>query len=217
MNIRTTSLFLILFWLAATQVGMADFIVSQGGASFDEVVGGVRFRSFGNTGGEEVYLGGSNLGDGNGRVAQQYRWTSPSATPVVFSFDADLSRIFAQVGTNPQLDYGIDVTGLNLNLMEISVADRTAGAPVNFNNVTLNGQAVGDFGGTGNWSFWTVSNFDFSQDWTLEGDIVLAGTFSQSAERSKVEIRFGGTPIPEPGSLALVFPGLALLARRRRK
>ena len=76
--------------------------------------------------------------------------------------------------------------------MQIIVVLRDGGSTVEFNDVTLDGYPLGDFDGVyATWQFWTVSNYDFSQGFTLTGKIYLDGPFSGSQEFSKVEVDVG--------------------------
>jgi hypothetical protein len=77
----------------------------------------------------------------------------------------------------------------SLNYVQLDVVNRAAGTTVDFNNVTLNGQALGDFSGAG-WSTWMVTGIDFTSGFTIEGDIVLTGP-QPSGETNKVEIKVG--------------------------
>ena len=60
------------------------------------------------------------------------------------------------------------------NTMDINVVDRLISGELAFNNVTLNGFSLGDFDDEV-WKNWTVSGFDFSQSFTLSGDMVVQG------------------------------------------
>ncbi len=193
-----------------------DIVVSSGAADFASTHGAVRWRSFGNTGSDEMYLGSGDLGNGSNRVSQQTTWTNPGSNAVSFFYDADTNLLGASIGNQTPLSWLISDPG-TLDTLQIGVADRTAGAPLLFNNVMLNGDSLGDFGGTGDWAFWTVSGFDFSQDWVLTGDILLSGPFTGSQELSKIDLVVGVAAIPEPGSgLVVMLGSLWILVRLRR-
>ncbi len=193
-----------------------DIVVSSGTAPFLTQQGAVRWRSFGNTGSDEMYLGVPDVGQAGNRVQQQHTWINPGSTTVIFAFDSVSSQLSASIGARPALTYSIVDPG-NMNVMQIGVADRTVGAPVRFNNVFLNGTPLGDFGGTGAWSFWTVSKFNFSQDWKLTGNIVLNGKFTGSQELSKLDVVVGVAPVPEPMFGWLAFAGAGYVVVRRRR
>ena len=199
---------------AAVQDVRADLVVTNSSADLESTSGAARWRSFGNTGGNELYLGQGDLGVAANRVEQGFNWSS-GTTLVTLAYDSTTMELSATVGGQQALSFNISDPG-NMSLMQIAVADREANGIVEFNNVTLNGEAVGSFGGNGGWDVWTVSNFDFSQDWSLQGDIELTGSFSNSQEKSKVDITFGAAAIPEPASIGVLLVGCAGFLMRRR-
>jgi hypothetical protein len=81
-----------------------------------------------------------------------------------------------------------------VDFMIISVVGRDAGTTVDFNNVMLDTNSLGNFSGTGGWFNWTVTGFDFTQGFTVTGDLLLSGTFSTSQEKSKLEMQVGCHP-----------------------
>jgi hypothetical protein len=100
--------------------------------------------------------------------------------------------------------------------MQITVAARDAGVTVDFNNVYLNGQSLGNFNapsGSTTYLDWYLLG-DFSQGFTLTGDIVLNGTFS-NGEASKVQVNVGYVPIP--GAVWMLGSGLLGLVGLRRR
>ncbi|GAB4482187.1 MAG: hypothetical protein Kow00124_30780 [Anaerolineae bacterium] len=170
----------------------------------------VRYRSFGNTGGDEMYLGRGDLGVAANRVARNF--TSPWGTNngVTFTYDQPGDRLLAAVdidsdGTDDfSLEYpdlanqvaalGNGCTVDEVDFMVLSVVGRDADTTVDFNNVMLNGMPLGNFSGTGGWFNWTVMGFDFTQSFTVTGDLLLSGAFGTSQELSKLEIQVGCLP-----------------------
>lgn len=161
---------------------------------------GVRFR--GNSTGNEIYLGIPELGTSGNRVETSYPnvysgW--PAGTySISFSFDASENKISTSIngpGGSKSSSYDFDdllspgCPSADWNAMDINVVDRLAGSDLRFNNVVLNGNSLGNFGEEG-WKNWTVTDFDFSQDFTISGDMVVTGTWS-NAERSKLQIVVG--------------------------
>ena len=55
----------------------------------------------------------------------------------------------------------------------------------------LNGFSLGNFGGEG-WINWTVSKFDFSQSFTVSGDMVVQGW--TGSETNKLQLIVGCLP-----------------------
>ena len=198
----------------APRFAHSDVVVSNSPADFETVHGAARWRSFGNSGGDELYLGVGDLGNAANRVAQGFTWPAGD-TSISLSFDSSTQMMSATVGAQQALTFNISDPG-NMNLMQIAVADRESNGTIEFNDVFLNGESLGDFGGTGGWDIWSVSNFNFSQDWALTGNINLSGTFSNSQETSKLDITFGRSTIPEPSTLGiLLVGGIGVLVRRR--
>ena len=175
----------------------------QGFISDPEGSPSVRFRSFGNTGGEEIYLGKHDLGVVLNRVASEFTWTKPSTYHVVFSYNSGAGTLSTSVDGGTTLHYfaALGSGTCNIwewNVMEVLVFNRDAGTTVNLNNVTIDDIPVGqDFTGatTDVWNTgrWLIS-YDFGSDFTIEADIDIAGTFSTSQELSKVQFIVGCEP-----------------------
>lgn len=201
----------------------ADLVLSAGPADFERVTGAVRLRNFRSFAGNEIFLGVPDLGASSNRVAADYTW--PSSADVTFSFNPGTSRILATVsgqGINPSINLSYAVNPVSpLDVMQITIVDRDRGSSVGsvaFNNVDLNGTSLGSFTGVeGTFANWKVSDFDFSQAWTLSGTVALSGTFAASQELNRIEVSFGRA-VPEPGTFALLAPFVSwsLLRRGRR-
>ncbi len=181
--------------------------VTPGSASQEELIS-TRFRSFGNTGGDEIYVGVPNLGDPP-RAARTITWaTGLNAITIVYDQNApsltakvvNVNGTFLLTNTNLLADLatkGKTHTLADLNIMQITVASRDLGtqtAPgtsTALKNVVLDGAPLGDFNGTPNVLDWKVTGAQLNDGFTLTGDIVLSGSFSTSQENSKVEIKAG--------------------------
>jgi len=166
---------------------------------------GVRYRSFANTGGQEIYMG-PNMGAGGypNRVTQEFWWSKPGTHEISFTYDPVANTLTTVVDGNPPLVYS-DISlhagclPSTWNVMQIIVVIRDVNTIVDLNNVLLDGNPLGDFPGiyglgTAGWRYWTVSNYDFSQGFTLTGQIYLGGPFSGSQESCKVEVDVGHAP-----------------------
>jgi hypothetical protein len=154
--------------------------------------GGVRYKSFANTGSREMYVGIPDLGVGANRVETDFSWSSPGTHTVSFAYDEANNKLIGTVdGTTLEWT---NISGTadpgKWNAMLISVVNRDSGTTVDFNNVEINGWSLGDFSGV-SWKDWTVSWDGFDDSWTLTGEIELAGTFSGSSELSKIQIVVG--------------------------
>jgi predicted ribosomally synthesized peptide with SipW-like signal peptide len=167
-------------------------VVELGSVDFEDYAG-ARFRSFGNTGANELYAGEGDLGNGANRSEAGYTWVTPGSHDVEVSYDSTLNQVTAMIG-------GTSVThtaGLvcEPDALQFSIVARDAGTSVALNNVDLGGNALGDFlvseGDASEWVTWNVSGFDFSSDFTFSGDLDLNGSFGSSQELSKVQVDFG--------------------------
>jgi hypothetical protein len=155
--------------------------------------GSLRLRQE-NSGGE-IYLGVSDLGVGENRVEANRTW--PDGTYLVsFSYDGS-GTISSSVDGDNNLEYAKlpDCNGGNWDVMDILVVDRSIGTGIAFENVDLNGYALGNFGsfdvsGTSGFQNWTISAFDFTQPWTITGDLVIEN-FVGSAEQQRLQLTVG--------------------------
>jgi hypothetical protein len=158
--------------------------------------GGVRYKSFANTGSREIYVGIPDLGVGANRVETDFTWSSPGNHTVSFAYDKINDKLVGTVDGTTLEWTNISSTANpgNWDTMLIIIANRDTGTTVNLNDVELNGYSLGDFsGGIGNsgWHYWSVTWNEFSESWTLTGEIELDGSFSGSSESCKVEIQVG--------------------------
>jgi predicted ribosomally synthesized peptide with SipW-like signal peptide len=173
------------------------------GAPINAIAGfGVRYRSFANTGGREVYLGVDDLGIGSNRVEKDLTWQSNNN--ITFTYDKLADKLITTVdaGKDGTIDVTLEypnvaskvqsVTGkliTDVDFLVINVVCRHSDTKVDFNNVKLDGYSLGNFHAEySQWKTWTVTDLDFSQSFTISGDIVLTGTFSGGEEWSKVEL-----------------------------
>ena len=219
--ISTIFLALIAFFVGQA-FGDETAVITPGYQPHEADLIGVRFRSFANTGGEELYTGIPDLGNGANRTASNLNWAEENS--VTFTFDPTADKLIATVtngnGTTtieyPNLtkalaNKGIAYTLDDLNIMQITLANRDKNGSIAFNNVMIDGQSIGSFSETG-WNDWMVTGVDFSQGFTLTGTIEISGSISNSQEKSKVEIKVGyssaavPTPINTPQPSATSTP-----------
>lgn len=164
-------------------------IVEQGYSNLTEE-GAVRFRQ--NNGGGEIYLGVADLGVGANRVERNFTWAD-GVYEVEFSYDG-MGTISTSVG-GVDLVYTVTPSCGAWDTMDVLVVDRSEVTAIAFENVELNGFALGNFGsfdlaGTHGFQNWTVSAFDFTQPWELVGELVIEN-FSGSAELNKLQLTVG--------------------------
>jgi hypothetical protein len=207
------SLLPLLFLVDASWAGAT---VASGSADFVNTSMSVRWRSFRNTGGRELYSGIHDLGSVRtsgsyrSRLENEVTWTGGSATLTAQydpSTDTLVSTVVTGGRTTTQTYTGISVAagsfasagGLGaMDGLQITVTARDPGTVVSFNDVVLNGEALGDFTATyssapaaRNWYDWTVSGVDFLSGWTISATLSLSGTFSYSQENGKVQLLLG--------------------------
>ncbi len=161
-------------------------------------------RYKGDNSGKEIYLGIPDLGVGGNRVETEYpassNWQSGTYA-VTFAFDQPENKITTSIsgpGGPAALEYDFDTllapncAVANWNTMDIAVVDRNATHNIRFNNVVLGGFPLGDFGAEG-WNNWTVTGFDFTQSWTMTGDLVVSTAFLNN-ETNKIQLTVGCLP-----------------------
>jgi len=177
-------------------------IVTPGYSGLTEAAG-VRYR--GNSSGNEIYLGIPDLGVGGNRVETSYPtvyadWQDGTYA-VTFSFDQAENKVVTTIndnnGDSKSLEYDFDdllapgCPTANWNTMDINVVDRLTTGELAFNNVMLGSFALGNFDDEG-WKNWTVSGYDFSQSFTVSGDMVVQGW--TGSETNKLQIVVGCLP-----------------------
>ncbi len=171
-----------------------------------EMLAGARYRSFNNTGGSEIFLGVPDLGVGGNRNETNATWVSGLNT-ITWTLDRGTDSMTATLSnsagnwnlTYPNLSTQIAVLGKtftldDLDIMQIDVANRDSGTTVNLLDITLDAvPLVPDDIITANPSFttWMVFDYDFSVGFTITATIELGGSFSNSQELSRVELKVG--------------------------
>lgn len=124
--------------------------VTSGYEPYAEALAGVRLRSFNNTGGSELFLGTPDLGAGANREERSIRWAATNE--ISFSYDRPTDNLNVTItntnGAYP-LNYphlSIQLTALgktytvdDLNVMQITLADRDNDGTVLLQNVIVDG------------------------------------------------------------------------------
>jgi hypothetical protein len=186
----------------------------------------VRYRSFSNTGGQEVYLGTGDLGVAGNRAGQNYTWVSPGTFDFTFTVDLASNLLTSALpGATLTRAYAADPV---INAFRIVVRDDATavnGVQVGdiwLTNLAVNGTALGTVTTQGQTGFnqFTVTGVGVGSLYTVTGTINLFGTMSTSQEANRIEITAGYVPpVPVPAALPLLLAGLgglAFVARRRR-
>ena len=168
------------------------------GAADMTAAAGARFRSFNNTGGEEVYVGLHDLGVGANRSAQNLSWNKPGTHQLTIAYDATTQLLSTTVGENTPISRSLAGAACSVwDTAQVAVLNRDSGTTVNLNNVMLGSFALGSFnGGVGGDSVddvqnWTITGFDFTQNFTMTAELELDGVFGNSQELSRVEFLMG--------------------------
>lgn len=176
-------------------------VVTEGGPG-DSWTKAAAARWKGYNSGGEFYLGPMTSGSATPRVESEYNdfnGVGAKTYQLTVSYDAtedDLSASIMSPSSSLLYDFasdwGCDPSGWNA--MEIVVRDSRADSGAALENVMLNAIGLGNFGtidvpGTPGWQSWTVTGFDFSQDWTLTADLKVNGFTGN--ESIKVEFGVG--------------------------
>lgn len=195
---------------------------------WDGVIGqdvfGVRYRSFKPTGAEEIYLGVPDLGTPSNRVAQQVDWgAGPSAFNFSFQYDPVNDKLVSTVGGNAPLEYTF-TPDLDIGTLQLTVSDRDANGEVWMTNLMVNGELAG----TGTFLFndegfkdWMLTDLNPAVGLNVTGTINRTGSFGNSQEKSKIEIRARerATAVPDTGAGAALLGAafMALMTVRQRR
>lgn len=204
---------------------------TPGALSNTEDLIGVRFRSFGNTTGPEVYLGVPAYSQSGSFTETDLTWQETNQ--ITFTYDATLDKLttelfngaetfsleFLDVSdkiTNPPKEYTLD----DLNFLQFTIIKGNQNTAVNFNDVFFkntdypDGVSLGSFGGNGryDWSFKNDTNSPLilTDGFTVTGTIRLLGTFT-GAETSMLEIKAGHWTENQPPDCSKAEPSVKKL------
>jgi hypothetical protein len=173
-----------------------------------------RYKSFDSGGDREVYLGIGDLGlvHPGDRVETDLTWKSYNK--VLFIYDKDNDKLitmvdlggdgnwdktleYANVASKVSTILGKDVAELDFLRIQVAATATSETATVYFNNVVVDGYSIGSFsasaGTTRVIKEWTVTDLDFSQGFTISGEIKLEGAL-KGGENSKIELMVGFYP-----------------------
>ena len=161
---------------------------------------GVRFRSFGNRGDTELYLGVSDLDSGADRVEADVVWLKDSALGdgILLSYDpagAPGGQLRAQVvvpgGNDVTLTYD-NVAGTapaacpaaEVDVLVVEIVGRHRNTMIDLENTTVNGFPIepGSFSGSRGTFNWTIEGFDLTSAFTVTGDLFLSGDFPPNGD-----------------------------------
>lgn len=199
----------------------AMIVVSSGPAS-DADDFGVRFKSLRPTGSNEHYLGVPDLGVSGNRVEQAFGWSGSTTFAFTLDYTPGTDTLTSTLGGGTPLNYTF-TPDLDIDVLQITVADRDADGELWLSDLSVNGESVPDFTDSSSEGFldFNLTNLPAATGLSITGTINRTGVFSNSDERSRIEIRAGGSvaAIPEPSLVAVWGLGAAacVAASRRRR
>jgi hypothetical protein len=179
--IRLSALAVAAFLLAVATPPASAQTVTGGFVTTRESLAGVRFKSLGNTGSKEIYLGVPDVGTASHRTERDVTWAATN--DATFQYDAINDQLIATIVnvngtynlTYPNLSTQITTFGKTFNVadldfMQVSVYARHVGTTVTFDDFELDAAPLGTFSATYNSvTTWMVSNYDFSAGFTVTG------------------------------------------------
>jgi hypothetical protein len=161
---------------------------------------GARFRSFGNRGDTELWLGVSDLESGADRVEADVVWLTDSTVGdgILLSYDpagAPGGQLLAQVtvpgGDDVSLTYD-NVAGnapaacpaSDVDVLVVEIVGRHKGTLIDLRNVVVNGIPIepSSFSGTRGTFNWTIAGFDVTSAFTVSGELFLSGEFPPNGD-----------------------------------
>jgi len=162
---------------------------------------GARFKSFGNTGNRELWVGVSDLESVSDRVETDLLWTrdSPTGNAISLSYDpvgAVGGQLVATVlpggDTNLVTLAYDDVAGnapascsaADVDVLVVEIVGRHRRTLIDLRNVAVNGIPIepSDFVGTRGTFNWTIVGFDVTSAFTVTGDLYLSGEFPTNGD-----------------------------------
>jgi hypothetical protein len=205
----------VIFFMLLQYNLLAQPVVTTGTAP-NSVTGVIaaRWKGFNNPNNTNtaMYIGNSNIGSGGANRVERTGsiYIRPGNNTVSFQYDKTNDRLLGTINGNTIIYTGVSgrlVGAANIcrmNYMNVNVRN-SAVATVSFNNVTLNGNAIGPFNITGGQNLsWNIQNVDFSDGFTLNGTITLTSAAYGGNENSKVELTVGEmTPVKSTLSTAV--------------
>lgn len=219
-----TSLFFALIMFAQIPQAFAGLTVVPGFNPGDaDLCVATRFRSFANTGGEEVYVGTPDLGQASNRNAINLNWGAENSFLLEFNSVTDVLKV--TVNDTEMVDSTgiIDPFTDPISVLIITLADRNDGSQVDLKDLELtpgggSAMSLGNLIGNDGFQDYTVDGLNLTGDFTLAGTLCLDGPFSNSQELSRVEFRFGkSSVVPVPAPLAFLAAGIIGLVAYRKK
>ena len=148
------------------------------GDIFESLSAGMRVKA---QGGEGIYLGEFDLGDGVNREQASIGSmnNNTGSYPFTLAYTAATNEMTLNGPNGADLTWDIDDAPATCSAwdgMLIQIKDSRSDAALALENLDLGGNSLSNLGvfdvaGTPSWQSWSITNFDFLSDWTLTGDI----------------------------------------------
>jgi|FrelakmetLWP11LW_1041352.scaffolds.fasta_scaffold37955_1 hypothetical protein len=216
--------------LVLSGAAQAALVLQDGVAlGFPSSIGSVRYRDLAGTNNNpDIYLGIDGLGTTSNRVAQTFygtggNWTTSNHFEFIYdkANDCLITNVTNSRVTPYQLIWnnfsGTRPNPLSaLDYLQIGMKTGNITSAVELKNLLLDNVSLGSVSpvtASDIYKNWYLSGYDFSNGFTLSGDIVLTG-IPGSSESGKVDITFGA--VPEPATMAILGLG-ALFCRKFKK
>ena len=181
----------------------AEFSCGLGEGQLGDFVKGMgaRWKSFGNTGSNELYVGVGDLGVGSNRVESGYTW-GDGWYHLQMWFDPGADTLYGAINDEVELSWGSVSTTAGcpvseMDQLQLHVFDRDDGI-VEFHDFQINGNpAGGPYVGGDSWgsATWNLSGYPFGDGFHMSGNLYIEGPFSGD-EDSKVEFALGCDSTP---------------------
>lgn len=166
----------------------------------------LRYRSFGNTGGDEVYMGVGDLGVAANRVAQNKVWQSPGSYWFNWTYDVTADSLNSTVSGSATLIYPNVAANLQQRTVcnsstsivsaVFNIVNRDVDTTVNLNRLFLR-VGAGPLQNLSSAAYIGLTGFNefpvlpipqaYSTGFTFSGEFFINGSFSASQERSRLD------------------------------
>jgi hypothetical protein len=178
-------------WISFKDLNFGTYRLSWSVADLKTQKAGVRFKSFANTGSNEIYIGTGDLGVAANRAERGVTWTKPGSYDFSFTYDPQALTLTTNVsGGVGSLTRNLSGPLTNLDSIALHVVDRDVGQ-VDLLNAIIDGAPLGSFVGNGAWATYAFPSNSLNDGFVFTGTLVIDGAFSNSSELSKLEIGVG--------------------------
>jgi flagellin-like protein len=123
-------------------------------------------------------------------------WTNPGNNTAVFTYnsvDDTLKNTFNGYQVNyTNISQKTSVKPAEWNTLVITLRNSSPNTTLRLNNVSLGSFSLGSFTVTPlSTNYWTITNYNFNNSFSLTGNIYLNGTFTGGSESNKILIEVG--------------------------